>query len=153
MNVGGGGSNEGRVSSLERPPPPPHSHSVAHNVGNLLHMAGSFYSSCVNQYDYFFICSVIKNYKKKYLLCRTFLMHEISFLLNNNHAFLFFTPQNGCKVRLSMLLFLLILFIRTVPWNTSNLIRSRIVCGLILSSIFANMKKFNVWLYRVKENS
>ncbi|XP_025153925.1 dystrophin isoform X7 [Harpegnathos saltator] len=37
---GGGGSNEGRVSSLERPPPPPHSHSVAHNVGNLLHMAG-----------------------------------------------------------------------------------------------------------------
>lgn len=65
MNVGGGGSNEGRVSSLERPPPPPHSHSVAHNVGNLLHMAGSFYSSCVNQYDYFFICSVIKNYKKK----------------------------------------------------------------------------------------
>ncbi|XP_072751354.1 dystrophin, isoforms A/C/F/G/H isoform X4 [Anoplolepis gracilipes] len=37
---GGGNSNEGRVSSLERPPPPPHSHSVAHNVGNLLHMAG-----------------------------------------------------------------------------------------------------------------
>ncbi|XP_026673757.1 dystrophin, isoforms A/C/F/G/H isoform X3 [Ceratina calcarata] len=37
---GGGGSNEGRVSSLERPPPPPHSHSVAHNVSNLLHMAG-----------------------------------------------------------------------------------------------------------------
>lgn len=67
MNVGGGGSNEGRVSSLERPPPPPHSHSVAHNVGNLLHMAGSFYSSCVNQYDHFFyhLCSVIKNYQKK----------------------------------------------------------------------------------------
>lgn len=42
MDIGGGGSNEGRVSSLERPPPPPHSHSVAHNVGNLLHMAGSF---------------------------------------------------------------------------------------------------------------
>lgn len=41
MDIGGGGSNEGRVSSLERPPPPPHSHSVAHNVGNLLHMAGS----------------------------------------------------------------------------------------------------------------
>ncbi|XP_067211421.1 dystrophin, isoforms A/C/F/G/H isoform X3 [Linepithema humile] len=40
MDLGGGGSNEGRVSSLERPPPPPHSHSVAHNVGNLLHMAG-----------------------------------------------------------------------------------------------------------------
>ncbi|XP_032668835.1 dystrophin-like isoform X18 [Odontomachus brunneus] len=40
MDIGGGGSNEGRVSSLERPPPPPHSHSVAHNVGNLLHMAG-----------------------------------------------------------------------------------------------------------------
>ncbi|XP_018376985.1 PREDICTED: dystrophin, isoforms A/C/F/G/H-like isoform X2 [Trachymyrmex cornetzi] len=37
---GGGSSNEGRVSSLERPPPPPHSHSVTHNVGNLLHMAG-----------------------------------------------------------------------------------------------------------------
>ncbi|XP_028047184.1 dystrophin, isoforms A/C/F/G/H isoform X9 [Monomorium pharaonis] len=37
---GGGGSVEGRVSSLERPPPPPHSHSVTHNVGNLLHMAG-----------------------------------------------------------------------------------------------------------------
>ncbi|XP_026823545.1 dystrophin, isoforms A/C/F/G/H isoform X3 [Ooceraea biroi] len=37
---GGGGSNEGRVSSLERPPPPPHSHSVIHNVGNLLNMAG-----------------------------------------------------------------------------------------------------------------
>ncbi|XP_024887336.1 dystrophin-like isoform X9 [Temnothorax curvispinosus] len=37
---GGGSSNEGRVSSLERPPPPPHSHSVSHNVGNLLHMAG-----------------------------------------------------------------------------------------------------------------
>ncbi|XP_028047187.1 dystrophin, isoforms A/C/F/G/H isoform X10 [Monomorium pharaonis] len=36
---GGGGSVEGRVSSLERPPPPPHSHSVTHNVGNLLHMA------------------------------------------------------------------------------------------------------------------
>ncbi|XP_043502576.1 dystrophin-like isoform X5 [Polistes fuscatus] len=31
---GGGGSNEGRVGSLERPPPPPHSHS------NLLNMAG-----------------------------------------------------------------------------------------------------------------
>ncbi|XP_020277682.1 dystrophin-like isoform X9 [Pseudomyrmex gracilis] len=39
-DIGGGNSNEGRVSSLERPPPPPHSHSVAHNVGNLLHMAG-----------------------------------------------------------------------------------------------------------------
>ncbi|XP_018351021.1 PREDICTED: dystrophin, isoforms A/C/F/G/H isoform X8 [Trachymyrmex septentrionalis] len=37
---GGGSSNEGRVGSLERPPPPPHSHSVTHNVGNLLHMAG-----------------------------------------------------------------------------------------------------------------
>lgn len=41
-DIGGGSSNEGRVSSLERPPPPPHSHSVTHNVGNLLHMAGSF---------------------------------------------------------------------------------------------------------------
>ncbi|XP_070522710.1 dystrophin, isoforms A/C/F/G/H isoform X11 [Cardiocondyla obscurior] len=39
-DIGGGSSNEGRVSSLERPPPPPHSHSVTHNVGNLLHMAG-----------------------------------------------------------------------------------------------------------------
>ncbi|XP_011876760.1 PREDICTED: dystrophin-like isoform X11 [Vollenhovia emeryi] len=39
-DVGGGSSNEGRLSSLERPPPPPHSHSVTHNVGNLLHMAG-----------------------------------------------------------------------------------------------------------------
>ncbi|XP_011876756.1 PREDICTED: dystrophin, isoforms A/C/F/G/H-like isoform X8 [Vollenhovia emeryi] len=38
-DVGGGSSNEGRLSSLERPPPPPHSHSVTHNVGNLLHMA------------------------------------------------------------------------------------------------------------------
>ncbi|XP_066600961.1 dystrophin-like isoform X3 [Prorops nasuta] len=37
---GGGGSGEGRVGSLERPPPPPHSHTVSHNVGNLLHMAG-----------------------------------------------------------------------------------------------------------------
>ncbi|XP_044016172.1 dystrophin, isoforms A/C/F/G/H-like isoform X2 [Aphidius gifuensis] len=37
---GGGNSVEGRVSSLERPPPPPHSHNVAHNVGNLMHMAG-----------------------------------------------------------------------------------------------------------------
>ncbi|XP_023248432.1 dystrophin, isoforms A/C/F/G/H [Copidosoma floridanum] len=35
----GGGAGEDRVSSLERPPPPPHSHSVNHNVGNLLHMA------------------------------------------------------------------------------------------------------------------
>ncbi|KAJ8679608.1 hypothetical protein QAD02_015395 [Eretmocerus hayati] len=36
---GGGVLGEGRVSSLERPPPPPHSHSVNHNVNNLLHMA------------------------------------------------------------------------------------------------------------------
>lgn len=146
MNVGGGGSNEGRVSSLERPPPPPHSHSVAHNVGNLLHMAGLFYSSCVNQYDHFLYVVQSKITKKKICYVERFLC-TISFLLNNNHAFLFFTPQNGCKVRLSMLLFPLILFIRTIPWNTFNLIQSRIVCGLILSCIFTNMKKFNIWLY------
>ena len=49
-NIGGGNSGEGRVGSLERPPPPPpHSHSISHNVGNLLHMAGSFIRT---HYDY-----------------------------------------------------------------------------------------------------
>ncbi|KAK0097092.1 hypothetical protein PV326_003328 [Microctonus aethiopoides] len=37
---GGGELGEGRIGSLERPPPPPHSHNVTHNMSNLLHMAG-----------------------------------------------------------------------------------------------------------------
>lgn len=97
MDVGGGGSNEGRVSSLERPPPPPHSHSVAHNVGNLLHMAGSFPFLRVSKisYDLLYLCSVIK--MKSAMSNVSYARPRLCF--KNNNAFLFFFSRHRMDVR------------------------------------------------------